>query len=473
MIEAFRSWLEPSAFSPHGFCLLWEPGLIWLHASSDALTALAYLSIPIALLVFLRRRKDVSFGWMGWLFAAFILLCGATHVMGLVTLWSPLYWLQGGIKFATALVSVATAALLWPLLPRALAIPSQSTLQAALAEKEAALGQLRDLAATLERRVGERTAELATANARFQVALDASGVTVFAQDERLAYLWVSRAELGLQPAEFVGRTDDELMPGAEGATLTAIKRRVIETGRAERAELPARGRWFDCVIQPERGGGILGGAVDVTKRKRQEARIGFLANELKHRAANLLAVVQAMLRQTAATAATPAEVEERLGGRLASLAASQRILARGDAEAASLRETIAGHIGHHMQGQVEISGGAELRLPADAALHIGMALHELSTNAAKYGALSVPEGRVRVGWETQDESRNCRLYWEESGGPPLLTEPSRRGFGREVVEWAVAQAVRGEVKLAFPREGVRWELVFPLAVEQAAELAPA
>jgi two-component sensor histidine kinase len=472
MLDYLRSWLEPSAFSPHGFCLLWEPGLLWLHAGSDALTALAYLSIPVALLAFLRRRRDVSFGWMGGLFAAFILLCGATHIMGLVTLWSPLYWLQGAIKLATALVSVATAILLWPLIPRALAIPSGAALQGALAEKEAAVAQLRDLAANLERRVAERTAELAEANARYRIALEASGVTVFAQDSRLAYTWVSRPDLGMQPADFLGRTDDELMPGAEGATLTAIKRRVIETGQPERAELPARGRWFQCVFQPERGGGLLGGAVDITERRRQEARIGFLANELKHRAANLLAVVQAMLRQTAATAATPAEVEERLGGRLASLAASQRILARGDAEAASLRETIAGHIGHHLQGQVEIAGGPDLRLPADAALHIGMALHELSTNAAKYGALSVPQGRVRVGWEVL-EGANCRLFWEERGGPPVLAPPARRGFGREVVEWAVAQAVRGEVKLDFPRAGARWELVFPLAADRAAELATA
>ncbi len=179
-----------------------------------------------------------------------------------------------------------------------------------------------------------------------------------------------------------------------------------------------------------------------------------------------------MLRHTAAYAGTAAEVEERLGGRLASLAASQRILARGDAEAASLHETIAGHIGHHMEGQMEIAAGPELRLPADAALHVGMALHELSTNAAKYGALSVPQGRVRVGWEVLD-GRDCRLFWEERGGPPVLAPPARRGFGREVVEWAVAQAVRGAVKLDFPRAGARWELVFPLAADQAAELAPA
>lgn len=471
MNEYLRSWLEPSAFSPHGFCLLWEPGLLWLHAAADALTALAYLSIPVALLVFIRRRKDVSFGWMGGLFAAFILLCGATHIMGLVTLWSAVYWLEGGVKLATALVSVATAILLWPLIPKALAIPSQSALRDEVAQKEAALAQLRELTATLERRVAERTAELAAANARFETALEASGVTVFTQDAALAYTWVSRADLGHAPEEFLGRTDDDLLPAAEAATVTAIKRRVLQTGRAERVEMAARGRWYETVYQPLAGGaGVIGGAVDVTERKRQEARIGFLLNELKHRAANLLAVVQAMLRQTAASAATVAEVEERLGGRLAALAASQRLLAKGDAEAASLRDAIGSHIGHQMQGQVELSG-PEIRLPAEAALHIGMALHELSTNAAKYGALSVPEGRVRISWDLE-RGEHCRILWEERGGPPVA-EPTRRGFGREVVEWAVAQSVRGEVRLNFKREGVRWELVFPLDSAAAAQPVPA
>jgi len=104
-----------------------------------------------------------------------------------------------------------------------------------------------------------------------------------------------------------------------------------------------------------------------------------------------------------------------------------------------------------------------VRLPPDASLHIGMALHELSTNAAKYGALCVPEGRVRIAWEVLP-GENCRLVWEERGGPPVRP-PERRGFGREVVEWAVAQGVRGEVRLDFRPEGVRWELTFPLNPE--------
>ena len=137
-------------YAPHGYCLLWQPELIWTHVISDALIAAAYFSIPIALITFLRRRPDVEFGKMFWLFALFILSCGLTHLMSIWNLWHDDYAAEAVIKAITAAASVPTAILLWPLLPRALAIPSPSMLQrkndelaAALAERDAVLEQLR------------------------------------------------------------------------------------------------------------------------------------------------------------------------------------------------------------------------------------------------------------------------------------------------------------------------------------------
>ncbi len=129
MQAMFATLFEPSAFSPHGFCLLWDPGLIWLHALSDAVIGLCYFSIPLALLHFARRRSDLEFRWILWLFALFILACGSTHFMAVATLWVPLYWIDGIVKLITALASIATAILLWPLLPRLLALPSPSALR--------------------------------------------------------------------------------------------------------------------------------------------------------------------------------------------------------------------------------------------------------------------------------------------------------------------------------------------------------
>ena len=121
-----------ASFMPHGYCLLWRPDLVALHAVADALTAAAYFAIPCAILVFLRRRGDLHYPWMAGLFAAFILACGLTHVADLATLWVPVYGLQGLLKAGTAIISVTTAVALWPLLPRLLALPSP----AAAAEPE-------------------------------------------------------------------------------------------------------------------------------------------------------------------------------------------------------------------------------------------------------------------------------------------------------------------------------------------------
>lgn len=127
---------------PHGFCITGSPGLLWLHVISDAIIALSYLAIPIALLYVIQRRPDVPFGWMGVLFGAFIVACGTTHAMGVWTIWNPDYWYAGSLKAFTALVSVATAAALFRLVPTLLVQPSAA--------------QLRTVNAALEREVASR-----------------------------------------------------------------------------------------------------------------------------------------------------------------------------------------------------------------------------------------------------------------------------------------------------------------------------
>ena len=133
----FERLLDSSMLSPHGICLLWEPELIWLHVTSDVMIAAAYFSIPIALSILVSKRRDVDFGWIFWAFALFITACGFTHVLSIITLWVPVYGIEGIVKAFTAVASVVTATILWPLLPKILAIPSLSQLRAA----EAALAQ--------------------------------------------------------------------------------------------------------------------------------------------------------------------------------------------------------------------------------------------------------------------------------------------------------------------------------------------
>lgn len=147
-------WNE--GYAPHGYCLLWQPGLVWTHVVSDLLIAAAYFSIPAALVMLVRQRRDLVFGWAFWCFAAFILLCGLTHVMGIWTLYQPVYGLEAVVKALTAGVSVATAILIWPLLPKAVALPSPAKLRLANSELEAMVRQrdaaLADLRAEIRQR---------------------------------------------------------------------------------------------------------------------------------------------------------------------------------------------------------------------------------------------------------------------------------------------------------------------------------
>ena len=105
---------------PHGHCYLWNPQLVWLHVVSDGLIVLAYMSIPFTLVYLAHRRRDIPFNWMFFSFGMFIVACGATHAMEIWTLWTPLYWLSGGIKAVTAVASLATAGFSYESCPRLL-----------------------------------------------------------------------------------------------------------------------------------------------------------------------------------------------------------------------------------------------------------------------------------------------------------------------------------------------------------------
>jgi light-regulated signal transduction histidine kinase (bacteriophytochrome) len=123
-----RLALQAPSLLPHGYCYLWQPGLLGLHVVSDSIITLSYYSIPLGLVWFVQKRKDVPFNWMFWLFAAFIVGCGTTHLMEIWTLWHPNYWLSGAIKAVTAVTSIGTAVALVPLLPKAAALPSPAQL---------------------------------------------------------------------------------------------------------------------------------------------------------------------------------------------------------------------------------------------------------------------------------------------------------------------------------------------------------
>jgi len=153
---------QTASFMPHGHCFLWLPQILWLRVVSDSLIAAAYFSIPFALWVFVRRRRDLEFRSIFVLFASFILWCGLTHVMGVWVVWNPDYALEGVVKAITAAISVTTAVLLWKLIPKALELPSpqllrraNDELKAEVSRRETAESELRGAYEQLRARVAE------------------------------------------------------------------------------------------------------------------------------------------------------------------------------------------------------------------------------------------------------------------------------------------------------------------------------
>jgi signal transduction histidine kinase/DNA-binding NarL/FixJ family response regulator len=170
LLRYFHNLLNSAGYAPHGYCLLWQPELIWTHVLADAVTALAYFSIPVALVMLVKKRGDIAFSGLFFCFATFIMACGLSHVMSIVTLWRPWYGQEALVKVVMATVSVATAGALWPLMPKLLAIPSPTQLRLAnealasrIAERDAAILQLQAEIAERQRaeaRLEEQSREL-------------------------------------------------------------------------------------------------------------------------------------------------------------------------------------------------------------------------------------------------------------------------------------------------------------------------
>ncbi len=135
-METLNGFSPHGSFMPHGHCYLWTPGIVWLHAIADAMIVLAYYSIPLTLVYFVRRRRGLQFNAIFLCFAVFILACGTTHVMEIWNIWHADYWLAGAVKALTAVASVPTAIILLKLVPLALKLRSPAELEAVNRELE-------------------------------------------------------------------------------------------------------------------------------------------------------------------------------------------------------------------------------------------------------------------------------------------------------------------------------------------------
>jgi two-component sensor histidine kinase len=213
---------------------------------------------------------------------------------------------------------------------------------------------------------------------------------------------------------------------------------------------------------PERRAVSFGGTVqDITGRKEREEKEHLLMREINHRAKNMLSVVNAIAQQTASRSA--GDFVERFSERIQALSANQDLLVRNEWTGVEIADLVCAQLSHFgdLVGSRIAREGPKLRLNPASAQAIGLALHELATNAGKYGALSTERGRVDIGWGMTDGDA-FTMSWTEREGPPVTT-PKQRGFGTIVIEEMAERSAGGTVELAYNPSGVTWRLTCPAA----------
>lgn len=262
-----------------------------------------------------------------------------------------------------------------------------------------------------------------------------------------------------------------ICPDSRSAVLSALHSARLGSSNRFQAELVVRdvATWWDIAVTPiqgpdERPERILAVARDITELKNTEARQTLLMQELAHRMKNTLALVQAVATQTLRNAVSLDEATEALSARLVALAQAHDVLVKGSFASASLPDLVASAISLHGDG---VPGrfraeGPEVMLNAHQGMTLALMLHELGTNAAKYGALSTPNGTVLVTWSVEDgPSTILRFRWEEVGGPPV-SPPTRTGFGTRLIARSLAHSFEGSVRLDYPVTGASLTFECPL-----------
>jgi two-component sensor histidine kinase len=218
--------------------------------------------------------------------------------------------------------------------------------------------------------------------------------------------------------------------------------------------------YFEGAGPERRAVRFVGTVADITERKEREEKEHLLMREINHRAKNMLSVVDAIAHQTATK--NPEDFVERFSERIQALSANQDLLVRNEWNGVEIEDLVCAQLAHFagLIGSRIAVHGPELRLKAASAQAIGLALHELATNAGKYGALSTDSGRVDICWGLDGDTLN--MSWTERDGP-VVSAPKRRGFGTIVMETMAERSVDGKVDLDYAPSGLTWRLTCPAA----------
>lgn len=316
-------------------------------------------------------------------------------------------------------------------------------------------------------------AELRETQERFAKAFNASPhLLAISTFEGGRYLDVNESVLrktGYSREEFIGSSDVSLDLYVNLADRTTVRDLIIRDGFVREFEVKLRaknGRVLTVMLSTEivHVAGvkcILATSVDVTERREAEQRAEqhrrLLLDELNHRVKNTLATVQSIARQTLRMAETPADFIAGFSARLMALARAHDLLTRREWQAVSLGDLVRRTVAPYGTSRIAISGEA-FDLPPNTAVVLNMVLHELATNAAKYGALSKDEGALDIAWtidRTLGAEPRLTVEWTERGGPTVGPRPARVGFGTRLIERSLAAELGGAATLDFNPEGLR------------------
>lgn len=306
--------------------------------------------------------------------------------------------------------------------------------------------------------------QLRSLTSRLALAASISGIAMSEHDEQLRYTWAHNVPNAL------GKTPTDLVGAEVGAPIERLLRRTLDAGEMQSEEisfvLGEQRLWFDIQTAPstlEDGHpGVVASALDVTARKLNESKLEVLARELGHRVKNVFSVVQAIIRQSARTTPVPDAFIAAVEARLIALSQAQDSLLSMTDDRFDLASMLRRQLSH--LDRVDLDG-PEVFLPGRLAPYLSLAVHELGTNALKYGSLREAEGRVKLRWNVADE--DClRLSWAEVGGPKICpsvqTSPRQRmGFGSQLLTKVFEAATDGKTALRFDPDGLKWEATIP------------
>ena len=319
MIKFFDQLYESTDLLPHGTCLVWDTTLLWQHVGADIATGIAYYLIAAVLFYFIFKRRDIPFFWIFLLFGAFLISCGTTHFMGAWTVYYPSYWAEGIVKTVNAVISLGTAIILLPVMPKLLTLPNLKKAYDEIAELNKKLGvQVDELISEAKRRK-KAEGELQESNTLLNAIIEGTTDAIFLKDLNGRYILANGSTLhalGKSATEVIGKDDRELLPSDSAKSISEVDSDVLESGKTRMKELRLETAYGDTFwlanTSPYRDKdgsiiGLIGISRNITKLKKAEEEknnlesqlrqaqkmeaIGTMAGGIAHDFNNILAVI--------------------------------------------------------------------------------------------------------------------------------------------------------------------------------------